>query len=150
MAVTAKRDNMRLIAIVLGEDSGKIRNNETMQLLDYGFNIYKSDLIKTRDDIVGKVKIDKSNKKYINVYPKDDITILNKKSDVSLNYNVELKLNDINLPVKKNTVVGKIYVKNANKVISSMDAIVIEDVNKISYFGLLLNTLKDLLVGNTF
>ena len=41
MAVTAKRGNMRLLAITLGEKSGKVRNNETMKLLDYGFNNYK-------------------------------------------------------------------------------------------------------------
>ena len=38
MAVTAKRGNMRLLAITLGEKSGKVRNNETMKLLDYGRN----------------------------------------------------------------------------------------------------------------
>ena len=47
MAVTAKRDNMRLIAIVLGESEGKVRNNETMELLNYGFDNYKVKTIKT-------------------------------------------------------------------------------------------------------
>ena len=40
MAVTAKRNGMRLLAIVLGESNGKIRNQETAELLDYGFNLY--------------------------------------------------------------------------------------------------------------
>ena len=35
MAVTAKKNDMRLIAIVLGEAVSKVRNQETTELLDY-------------------------------------------------------------------------------------------------------------------
>ena len=38
LAATAKRNDLRLIAIVLGEKDSKVRNSETMSLLDYGFN----------------------------------------------------------------------------------------------------------------
>lgn len=148
MAVTAKRDNMRLIAIVLGENSGKVRNQETMELLDYGFNLYKVDLIKDKNDIIGELKVDKANKDKIKVYSKDDITILGKKSDVSLNYDIELKMNDVKLPLKKNSVVGKITVKSGNKNIKEIDAIVKEDISKISFINLFGKTLKDILSGN--
>ena len=147
MAVTAKRDNMRLIAIVLGEDSGKVRNKETMELLDYGFNLYKVDLIKTKDDKVDSIKIDKANKKEISIYPKEDITILGKKSDVSLNYDIEVKVNDVNLPVKKNSVVGKIIIKSGNKNIMEVDAILKEDINKMGFLQMYGNMLKKLLTG---
>ena len=40
MAVTAKRNGMRLLAIVLGEENGKVRNQETAELLEYGFSNY--------------------------------------------------------------------------------------------------------------
>lgn len=148
MAVTAKRDNMRLIAIVLGENSGKVRNQETMELLDYGFNLYKVDLIKDKNDVIGELKIDKANKDKVKVYAKDDITILGKKSDVSLNYDIELKMNDVKLPLKKNNVVGKITVKSGNKNIKEIDAIVKEDISKISFINLFGKTLKDILSGD--
>lgn len=148
MAVTAKRDNMRLIAIVLGENSGKVRNQETMELLDYGFNLYKVDLIKDKNDIIGELKVDKANKDKIKVYSKEDITILGKKSDVSLNYDIELKMNDVKLPLKKNSIVGKITVKSGNKNIKEIDAIVKEDISKISFINLFGKTLKDILSGD--
>ena len=37
LAATAKRNNLRLIGIVLGEKDSRIRNKETIELLDYGF-----------------------------------------------------------------------------------------------------------------
>ncbi|MBQ4634349.1 MAG: D-alanyl-D-alanine carboxypeptidase, partial [Bacilli bacterium] len=48
MAVTAKRNNMRLLAVVLGEKEGKVRNKETSDLLDYGFNNYEVITIKKK------------------------------------------------------------------------------------------------------
>ena len=72
MAVTAKRDGMRLIAVVLGEKKGSVRNEETTQLLDYGFNVYKVMNLKEKDSIVDTVKFDKSTKDEVNIYLKND------------------------------------------------------------------------------
>lgn len=147
MAVTAKRDNMRLIAVVLGENSGKERNSETMELLDYGFNLYKVDLVKSKDDNVGLLRIDKASKKEIKVYPEKDITVLGKKSDASISYNVSLKLDSLKLPMKKNSVVGKIFVKSGDKKILEVNAIIKEDVTNMNYIKLFLNTFKNLIIG---
>lgn len=147
MAVTAKRDNMRLIAVVLGENSGKERNSETMELLDYGFNLYKVDLVKSKDDNVGLLRIDKASKKEIKVYPEKDITVLGKKSDASISYNVSLKLDSLKLPMKKNSVVGKIFVKAGDKKILEVNAIIKEDVTNMNYIKLFLNIFKNLIIG---
>ena len=39
---TAKRNGLRLIAIVLKESDPKVRNQEVSQLLDYGFSLYEN------------------------------------------------------------------------------------------------------------
>jgi len=41
LTATAKKNNMRLIGVVMNESSSKIRNSEMSSLLDYGFNLYK-------------------------------------------------------------------------------------------------------------
>ena len=61
LAATAKRNGMRLIAIVLGENTAKIRNSETTGLLDYGFNNKKVQNIKKSDDVIKKVTLDKAS-----------------------------------------------------------------------------------------
>ena len=150
MAVTAKRDNMRLIAVVLGEASGKVRNSETMELLDYGFNLYKVDLVKSKTDKVGTLKLDKSTKENVDVFPQRDITILGKKSDVSLNYDIEIKINNNTLPLKKGDVVGKIIIKNGNKTVKEENAIINEDIEKMGFLQTLGKTLKDIVTGEIF
>ena len=148
MAVTAERDNMRLIAIVLGEASGKARNQEATDLLDYGFNTYKVDLLNKKNEVVKELEIEKGNKSRVNAILKHDVSILRKKSDAGINYDTSVKINDIRLPLKKGDVVGKLEVLDNGNVIKSEDLIIDEDVSKINYFKHLYNSFKNIISGN--
>lgn len=148
MAVTAERDNMRLIAIVLGEASGKARNQEATDLLDYGFNTYKVDLLNKKNEVVKELEIEKGNKSRVNAILKHDVSILRKKSDAGINYDTSVKINDIKLPLKKGDVVGKLEVLDNGNVIKSEDLIIDEDVSKINYFKHLYNSFKNIISGN--
>ena len=148
MAVTAKRDDMRLIAVVLGEETGKVRNEETSELLDYGFNMYKVDLVKSKDEIITDIKIDKGDKEKISLSAKEDLLVLKKKSELSKKYDLETKLNDIKLPIKEGDVLGKVLVKEGNKVIKEAELVATESVNKLGYIKTLLETIKDILTGS--
>lgn len=144
MAVTAKRDNMRLIAIVLGESVSKVRNQETMDLLDYGFNTYKIDLVKEKGSVVDRIKIDKGSKDEVEIITKNDISILNKKTDASINYDTKITIKEIELPIEKGMVVGKIDVLFNDKVVKSGDLIAADSVEKINYFKYIYDNLKDM------
>lgn len=148
MAVTAERDNMRLIAIVLGETSGKARNQDATDLLDYGFNTYKVDLLNKKNEVVKQLEIEKGNKSRVNAILKHDVSILRKKSDAGINYDTSVKINDIKLPLKKGDVVGKLEVLDNGNVIKSEDLIIDEDVSKINYFKHLYNSFKNIISGN--
>lgn len=148
MAVTAKRDGMRLIAIVLGASSGKIRNQETSNLLDYGFNLYKVDVVKTKKDIITEIKINRGTKNIVTLSPVEDIVILKKKSELSKKYDLEINLNDINLPIKKGEILGKVLVKDGTNTIRKVDLMANDSINKLGYFKTIIETLKEMLVGN--
>ena len=67
---------MRLIAIVLGEENSKIRNSESMALLDYGFMNTKFNLLKKSGQVVEKIKLDKSNRSMVDVSLKNDLGVV--------------------------------------------------------------------------
>ena len=148
MAVTAKRNNMRLLAITLGEKEGKVRNKETASLLDYGFNLYEVETIKKQGEVIGEITFDKAIPKKIEVTIKDDVTILKKKSDEKKEFTSEVKLNDPKLPLSKGDIIGKLLVKDESSIIKSVDLITNIDIKKQSFFNLYLNLLKSLLTGN--
>ena len=141
ISVTAKKDNMRLIAIVLGENEGKIRNSETMELLNYGFDNYKLEIIKQKDEIIDKIKLDKCNVKEVNIYLKDDLSIVTKKSDKDIKYDYKVNIDNIKIPLNSNDKIGTIDLINNKKIIKSSDLIVKDNVNKISYLNYLFNKL---------
>ena len=139
MAATAKRGNLRLIAIVLGEKSGKVRNSEATELLDYGFDNYKLDMIKKKNDIVEYITLDKSDVDRIPIVLQDDLSVLSKKSSPSINYDLEIKLDDIKLPINKNDKVGMMNLVSNGKVIKSSNLIARDEAKKVSFFKYLFN-----------
>ncbi len=148
LAATAKRGDLRLIAIVLGEENSSIRNSETMSLLDYGFNNYKIEIIKTKEDIIKEISLDKATRPKISLVPLNDIAILSKKSEDSKKYTYDIKITNNNLPLKKGDQVGKIIVKDKNNKIKEEVLTVTENVDKLSFLELLGKTLTDMIIGN--
>ena len=148
MAVTAKRNNMRLLAIVLGEESGKIRNEETASLLDYGFNLYEITTIKQKGEVLGNVSIDKANLDSVSIVANDDVTVLKKQSDTDKEYKSTVKLNTLKLPIRKGDVIGSLIVKDDMG--NQIDEVVItvnEDIEKDNFFNIFLKVLKSMIQG---
>ena len=146
LAATTKRDNLRLIAIVLGESDSKIRNQETMSLLDYGFSNVKVKELKKKGELIKKISFEKADKKEVDVVLKDALTVIEEAGDKG-NYQYKVMLNDIKLPIGKNTVVGKIFVLDHNKEISSQELILTENVSSLNIWDLYIKQIINMLYG---
>lgn len=149
LAATAKKDGMRLIAIVLGEEVSKIRNSEAMALLDYGFNNKKMTTIKSKGEVVREISFDKGNKDKISVIPKNDIGVLQDKNTNKHEYSYKVKINDTKLPLKKGDKVGIINVYEKNKLVTTGELVSNTNVDKLSYLELYKEMLKNSILGIT-
>lgn len=149
LAATAKKNDMRLIAIVLGEEVSKVRNSETMALLDYGFNTYGLQIVKKKNETVKTERVEKASTKKIEYTPIYDIGVLSKKSDTKKKYSYDIKITKNNLPLIKGEVVGKIKIKDGNNVIGEGNLTVKKSTKKLSYLILLRNTIYDIASGNS-
>ena len=147
LTATAKKNNMRLITVVMGEPNSTTRSSETATMLDYGFNTYKLDTILSSKKILSKSKINLGEKETVNVVAKEDITILNKNTDGKRNVTYKLKLDTIKAPVKKGDKVGKIEVIENNQVIMETIATVDANIKKANIFTIYLRDLKDIISG---
>ena len=133
MAVTAKRNNMRLLAIVLGEKEGKVRNKETAELLDYGFNLYEVTTIKQKGEELGTISLDKANLEKVKIIANQDVTVLKKQSEKKKEYKSNVVLNTLKLPIYKGDVIGKLIVKDdLGNMIEEVKITVSEDLKKIN------------------
>ena len=146
LAATSKRDNVRLIGIVLGEKDSKVRNSETINLLDYGFNNVKVNVLKRKGSIIDYLSLEKANIKNVPILLKNDLIVIDGPSDKKkIKYKVQF--NNYNLPIKKKTVIGKIKAFYMKNLISEEDLIIGESIRKIDYFDLLKEQLINLLLG---
>ncbi len=147
LTATAKKNNMRLITVVMGEPNSTTRSSETATMLDYGFNTYKLDTILSSKKILSKSKINLGEKETVNVVAKEDITILNKNTDGKRNVTYKLKLDTIKAPVKIGDKVGKIEVIENDQIIMEIIATVDANIKKANIFTIYLRDLKDIISG---
>ncbi len=62
LTATAKKGNMRVIAVVFGASTPKERNAQVTKMLDYAFSQFKTHPLYKRNQIVGTVKVKKENR----------------------------------------------------------------------------------------
>lgn len=147
LSATVKRGDLRLIGITLGEKDSKVRNKETIDLLDYGFNNTKLKTLKKKNSVIRSINLDKSDKKSINLILKDNLNVI-EDIDSKNKYNYEVNVNEVKLPIKKGDVLGTIFVYLKNKKVSSMDLISDRDVGKLSLIDLFRNNIVGIITGN--
>ena len=148
LTATMKKDNMRLITVVMKEENTSKRSADTTKMLDYGFNIYMVQTILDEKTTIEKKKVELGKTLTTEIVPKENITILNKKSDDQKNITYKPNINKIIAPVKKGDKVGTIDIIEDNNIISTIDATVKEDISKANILTIYLRNLKEIISGN--
>ena len=141
LVTTAKRDGQRLVGVVMKESEPKTRNEEMCNLLDYGFNNYKREIIYKKDSVIEKHVVDKMDNLTINVVCKEDIAYIKAKAN-DQKYTTKIVYKDNLLPVKKGDIVATLTVLCDGKEITSYNLYSDNDVEKATYFSKLIKTFK--------
>lgn len=145
---TAKKDNMRLITVVMNEPDSSKRSADTTKMLDYGFNAYMVKNIIDDSTVIAKKGVELGKKLVVEIIANDKITVLSKKSEEKRNVTYEANIDKIVAPVKKGDKVGTINIIENGKVISTVDATVKEDIVKANILTIFYRNLKNIAKGN--
>lgn len=148
LTATAKRNGMRIIAVVMGEPDSKTRTSDVSSMLDYAFAQYETETFLSTDSILDTININKGKKEYVNIVPKENVTILNKKTDNKKNATYNLEMYDMKLPLKKGDVVGKLSVYVDDNLYRDIDVTVSEDIEKADILTLYGRYLKKMITGD--
>ena len=133
LSATAKRNNMRLISVIVGAPNSQTRFNECSKLFNYGFANFENKLILDSSKELFSMKVLKAKQKEINVYAEKDFSMISKKGekseyDVSYDYNKKASA-----PMDKNYVIGKAYISKNGQKITEINLIIKDDVERISF-----------------
>ena len=146
LTATMEKNNMRLVSIVMGEDSKENRNADTISMMEYGFSMYGSESIIKKDKFEESMIIDNAMNREVKYYLDKDVNIIVNKNVKNVKYDIEKELYDVKAPIKKNEKVGNLKLKYDGKTYN-YDLIVKEDIKKNSYFKVFNNLLSDIISG---
>ena len=150
LTATAKKDNFRLVSVVMGEDSSENRSSDTVKMLNYAFNTFKINIIKTKGESLGKVRVDAGKYDFANIVLASDATELLKNTEKEVNYKFNLKVNKIKAPVKKGDTVGYADVIDEDgNIVDEVEVTVDKDIKKANIFDYMLKNLKVVSMGKT-
>ena len=143
LTATAKKDNFRLVSVVMGEDTTENRSSDTVKMLNYAFNTYKINIIKTKGEVLGKVRVEHGKQDFTNVVLAQDATELLKNTDAVTNYKFNLLVDKIKAPVKKDDIVGLAQIiDDDGNIIDEVDVTVEKDVKKANILDYIIRNLK--------
>ena len=144
LTATGMKNDMRLISVVMGEENTDNRTTDTLAMLDYGFNMYSINKVVNKDKSLGNVRVNLGDIENVDIMLEEDITILNNNQKGKKNITYEINTNNINAPVKKGDVVGKIDVYEEGRYLYSRDITVMNDIEKANIFKVFIRNLRDI------
>jgi len=147
LTATAKKNNMRLISVVMGSDTSENRSKKTIELLNYGFNNYKLNTIFNKEINLGKIKINNGKKDFVDLKLLNDVVDLNEIDNES-KYDYKVNLKEIKAPIKIRDLVGKLDLYKDGKKINSFDITVKENIKKANFIDYYKKNFKYLISGN--
>lgn len=147
LTATMKKNDMRLISIVMGEDTKENRNTDTINLMEYGFSQYGISNIYNKEDVIGKTIIENSKNKEVKYYFEDDINLIVKKGNREIDYKIDTKIYDIKAPLKEKSIIGEAIITYNNQKYK-YNLIVNENIEKESFLDSIYLVIKNIISGS--
>lgn len=145
LTVTAKRGNLRVIAVVMGAPTPKDRNKNITNMLNYAFSQFDSHLLYEKGDVLQTVRVDKGEQSLMQMVVPYQISVLTKKGESVDLYQPSIHaIEDLRAPIQKGDVIGQVRIQKDGQVISEVDIYATEDMPKASLWTIFKRTTKGL------
>lgn len=144
---TAKRNDMRLISVVMKEPSSQVRNSETISLLNYGFSNYKIKTILKKDQKLGTIEVQNGKKELADITILEDATNLESIND-NKEYSFNIVTGKVKAPLKKGDKVGTLELTEQGTVIKRLNITVKENIPKANIWDLYKRNFKSIIIGS--
>ena len=143
VCATAEREDMNLIAVVLGTDTSEHRFQTASNLLDFGFAEYAVVAPQIDEAQITPVKIKNGKvKSVVPIYNQTD-KLLVKKGDINIIYTYEIE-DSVSAPVENGAELGEISIKNGDDVIKTITLVSPKAIEKISFNYILIEMLRNI------
>ena len=148
LASSMIKNDRRLIAVVSGFETKRLRSTESLKLLNWGFRNTNTYEISKKEITTFDLDTWLGKKNKIKATTKEDFYVTINKKDlrhltVSLEYN-----GPISAPIKKGAQIANIIVSKKDTLIKKLPLYAAEDLKKVNFFKSLLTSLNYLIWGD--
>ena len=139
ISATAKKNGMRLIAVVLGSSASQTRFDEARAMLEYGFANYTLlTPVKAGDSLEMSVPVRLGSRGEVGVVSGGGASLLLRRGEEGRVSLEAALLESVHAPVQRGDVLGEIRVRQAGGVVATLPAVAGEDVPLPGFVGSLL------------
>lgn len=132
LCATATRDNLNLVAVVLGSETSDDRFNSAANLLDFGFANYQLIEPEIDDRAIESIKVKNGTEKEMMPSYTSDEKILVKKGEGEITYKYEFE-NEVSAPVIQGDKLGRIIIYAGDNIIKEIALTADENIDKVSF-----------------
>ncbi|MBD2861378.1 D-alanyl-D-alanine carboxypeptidase family protein [Paenibacillus oceani] len=149
LSATAKRDNLRVIAVVLGEPNTKTRNAEVTKMFDYAFSQYTSLPIFKAGDVIGTIRVEKGEVPQLDITATHPYSVLMRRGDADDDIRHELQLKpNLKAPIAVGQPLGKLVVYKGDRIVSEFPIESPVEVKKAGWWKLFKRTTMHLFMAD--
>jgi D-alanyl-D-alanine carboxypeptidase (penicillin-binding protein 5/6) len=137
LTATAKKGDMRVIAVVMGAPTPKERNAQVTQMLDYAFSQYTTHPLYERGVALGTAAVSKGNQKSVKAVTSEPISVLTKKGGSVKDFTEKVSLNkQIKAPIQKGDEIGTLQILQNGKKVASSPIVAERTIKEASWWDL--------------
>ena len=132
---SAKRNDMRLIAVVAGAKSDKERFNDTQRLLEYGFRFYSTQEVIKKDNALKDVDVWGGKKNLVSLGSENNIKLTLPRTtfkNITISYDFQ---NNLRAPIKEGQTLGTLVIKDGEKTLHTENLVALNNVEAKGFFG---------------
>ena len=141
LLATAKRDERRLIAVVMGAKTRAIRAEESLKLLNYGYRHFAFVSLFTKGQVLYDLPVWKGQSNDLHIVPGEEgMIVVPAEAKNKLEYE-KIVPEYVVAPIEKNQEIGKYVVKIGTNVIRSIPLVAETDVPKAGFLKLIWHSI---------
>ncbi len=144
LSATAKRDDLQLIAVVLGAPTSNDRFSDARTLLDYGFANYDVEKFAKANQEFVRVPVKKGVLADVGAVAKKDVSLLVSKGDKGKCDEEIFVPDEVVAPIIKGESIGKIIYSKNGESVCEVELVAGDDVKKVSFGKYLFEIIKNL------
>ncbi len=142
LGATATKNNVRVIAVVIGEENSKTRFKEVSEMFDYAFNNYNSHLVLQKDNVVCKINLNNSKTESLNVGVSENFYWSLPKGDKA-KFSYEFISNNLTAPISKGDKVGEFVIYKNGVEIKKISAVALENAYKATFIDQIIKIIRN-------